>query len=42
MDHYFVTTLPTAIIGFVVLAAIVITLLEVEKRSVAGFGSSSY
>jgi voltage-gated potassium channel len=42
MDRHFFSSLLTAVIGFVVVAAIVITLLEDEKRSFAGFGSSFY
>ena len=42
MDRHFFITLLSAVVGFVVVAAIVITLLETEKRSFAGFGSSFY
>ncbi|MEO7294845.1 MAG: NAD-binding protein [Candidatus Limnocylindria bacterium] len=42
MDRHFFTSLVTAVVGFVVVAAIVITLIEDEKQSFAGFGSSFY
>ena len=42
MDRHFFITLLSAVVGFVVVAAIVITMLETEKRSFAGFGSSFY
>ena len=42
MDRHFFTSLITAVVGFVVVAAIVITLIEDEKQSFAGFGSSFY
>src|SRR5688500_12142361 len=42
MDRHFFTSLLTGIIGFVILAALAVTLLEEEKRSFAGFGSSFY
>lgn len=42
MDRHFFTSLITAVVGFVIVAAIVITLLEGEKQSLAGFGSSFY
>ena len=42
MDRHFFTSLLTAIIGFVVLTAVVVTLLEEDKRTFAGFGSSFY
>jgi voltage-gated potassium channel len=42
VDRHFFISLLTAIIGFVVVAALVITLLEEEKQSFAGFGSSFY
>src|SRR5918995_427582 len=42
MDRHFFSSLLTAIIGFVVVAAIVITLVEPEKLTFAGFGSSFY
>src|SRR5687768_2481786 len=42
MDRHFFSSLLTAIIGFVILAALTVTLLEEEKRTFAGFGSSFY
>lgn len=42
MDRHFFTSLLTAVIGFVVVAALVITFVEEEKRTFAGFGSSFY
>src|SRR3990170_681134 len=42
MDRHFFTSLLTAIIGFVIMAALAVTLLEEEKRTFAGFGSSFY
>ena len=42
MDRHFFSSLLTAVIGFVVVAAVVVTLLEREKQSFAGFGSSFY
>ena len=42
MDRHFFTSLLTAIIGFVAVAAVAVTLLEDEKRTFAGFGSSFY
>ncbi len=42
MDRHFFTSLLSAVIGFVVMAALAITLLEEEKRTFAGFGSSFY
>ena len=42
MDRHFFTSLLTAVVGFVVVAAIVITLVEPEKLTLAGFGSSFY
>jgi voltage-gated potassium channel len=42
MDRHFFTSLLTAVIGFVVLSAIAVTLLEDDKRSFAGFGSAFY
>jgi len=42
MDRHFFTSLLSAVVAFVVVAAVVITLIEVEKRSFAGFGSSFY
>ena len=42
MDRHFFSSLLTAIIGFVAVAAVTVTLLEDEKRTFAGFGSSFY
>ncbi len=42
MDRHFFASLLTAIIGFVAVAAIGVTLLEDDKQSLAGFGSSFY
>ncbi len=42
MDRHFFGSLLTAITGFVILTAVVVTLLEEEKRTFAGFGSSFY
>jgi voltage-gated potassium channel len=42
MDRHFFTSLLTAVVGFVVIAAVFVTLLEAEKQSFAGFGSSFY
>ncbi len=42
MDRHFFSSLLTAIIGFVAVAAVAVTLLEDEKRTFAGFGSSFY
>jgi voltage-gated potassium channel len=42
MDRHFFTSLLTGVIGFVVIAAVAVTLIEEEKRSFGGFGSSFY
>ena len=42
VDRHFFASLLTAVVGFVVIAAVVVTLLETEKQSLAGFGSSFY
>jgi voltage-gated potassium channel len=42
MDRHFFVSLLIAVVGFVVVAAIAVTLLDEEKRSLAGFGSSFY
>ena len=42
MDRHFFTSLLTAVVGFVVVAALAVTLLEEEKRTIGGFGSSFY
>ena len=42
MDRHFFTSLLTAVVGFVVIAAVIVTLIEGDKQSLAGFGSSFY
>jgi voltage-gated potassium channel len=42
MDRHFFFSLLGAVVAFVIIAAIGVTLLEAEKRSLAGFGSSFY
>jgi voltage-gated potassium channel len=42
MDRHFFSSLLTGVAVFVILAAASVTLLEEEKRSLAGFGSSFY
>jgi len=42
MDRHFFLTLLSTVVGFVIVAAIVITLLEKDRQSLAGFGSSFY
>ncbi|MEO8510930.1 MAG: NAD-binding protein [Chloroflexota bacterium] len=42
MDRHFFVSLLIAVVGFVVVAAIAVTLLDEEKRSLAGFGSTFY
>jgi voltage-gated potassium channel len=42
MDRHFFTSLLGAVIGFVIVAAVAVTLLDDEKRTLAGFGSSFY
>lgn len=42
MDRHFFTSLLTAVIGFVVVAAVAVTILEEDKLNVAGFGTSLY
>jgi voltage-gated potassium channel len=42
MDRHFFTSLLTAVIGFVVIAAVAVTVLEEDKLNVAGFGNSFY
>lgn len=42
MDRHFFTSLLTAVIGFVVVAAVAVTLLEEDKLNLAGFGASFY
>jgi voltage-gated potassium channel len=42
MDRHFFSSLLTAVIAFVVVAAIAVTLVEPERLSLAGFGNSFY
>jgi voltage-gated potassium channel len=42
MDRHFFSSLLSAVIAFVVLAALAVTLLEPEQLSLAGFGNSFY
>ncbi|HSJ00406.1 MAG TPA: NAD-binding protein [Patescibacteria group bacterium] len=42
MDRHFFTSLLTAVIGFVVVAAVAVTVLEEDKLNLAGFGNSFY
>ena len=42
MDRHFFSSLLTAIIAFVVVAAIAVTLVEPERLTLAGFGNSFY
>jgi voltage-gated potassium channel len=42
MDRHFFTSLLTSVIGFVLVAAVAVTLIEEEKRSFGGLGSSFY
>lgn len=42
VDRHFFTSLLTSVIGFVGISAVLVTLLEDEKRSFAGFGSTFY
>lgn len=42
MDRHFFTSLLTAVIGFVVIAAVAVTVLEEDKLNIAGFGNSFY
>ena len=42
MDRHFFSSLLTAVIGFVVIAAVAVTVLEEDKLNVAGFGNSFY
>ena len=42
MDRHFFTSLVAAIVAFVAVAAVGVTLLEGDKRTLAGFGSSFY
>ena len=42
LDRHFFTSLLTAVIGFVLIATLAVTLLEPERLTLAGFGSSFY
>jgi voltage-gated potassium channel len=42
VDRHFFVSLLTAVIGFVVVAAVLVSLLEPERLTLAGFGSSFY
>jgi len=42
MDRHFFTSLLTAVVGFVVIAAVAVTVLEEDRLNVAGFGNSFY
>jgi len=42
MDRHFFSSLLTAVVGFVAVAAVMITFIEPEKQTLAGFGSSFY
>jgi voltage-gated potassium channel len=42
LDRHFFTSLLTAVVGFVVIAALAVTLLEEDKRTFGGFGRSFY
>jgi voltage-gated potassium channel len=42
LDRHFFTSLLTAVIGFVVVSAVAVTLLEPERLTLAGLGSSFY
>ena len=42
MDRHFFSSLLTFVVGFVLVAALAVTLLEEEKRTFAGMGSSFY
>lgn len=42
MDRHFFSSLLLAVIGFVVVAAVAVTLIEDEKRTIGGLGSSFY
>jgi len=42
LDRHFFTSLLAGVVGFVVIAAVAVTLLEDEKRSFGGLGSSFY
>ncbi|HSK92667.1 MAG TPA: NAD-binding protein [Candidatus Angelobacter sp.] len=42
MDRHFFSSLLTGIVAFVVIAAVAVTLIEDEKRTIGGLGSSFY
>lgn len=42
MDRHFFSSLLTAVIGFVLIAAVAVTVVEEDKLNVAGFGNSFY
>ncbi|CAN5537306.1 hypothetical protein BH23CHL10_BH23CHL10_13730 [soil metagenome] len=42
MDRHFFSSLLTAVVAFVLIAAVAVTLLEPEQLTLAGFGSSFY
>ena len=42
LDRHFFTSLLTAVVAFVLLASLLVTLVEPEKLTMAGFGSSFY
>jgi voltage-gated potassium channel len=42
LDRHFFTSLLTAVVAFVVIASLLVTLVEPEKLTMAGFGSSFY
>mgnify|MGYP006198846391 CR=1 FL=1 len=42
VDRHFFTSLLTAVIGFVLIAAVAVTILEEDKLNLAGFGNSFY
>lgn len=42
MDRHFVKSILAVIVGFVVVASVAVTLIEDEKRSIGGLGSSFY
>ncbi len=42
LDRHFFTSLLTAVVAFVLIASLLVTLVEPEKLTMAGFGSSFY
>lgn len=42
MDRHFVKSILAVVVGFVVVASVAVTLIEDEKRSIGGLGSSFY